>query len=73
VRAQHGAQRAGRAYAGFVLDYARPENPPVIHSLRDELREVSPGLFMGPALLRVLGKPRLVLFFACDSRPAQFS
>jgi hypothetical protein len=57
----------------IVLDYARPENPPVIRSLRDELREVSPGLFMGPALLRLLGKPRLVLFFACDSRPALVS
>lgn len=56
-----------------VLDYARPENPPIIRSLRDELREVSPGLFMGPALLRLLGKPRLLMFFACDSRPAQVS
>lgn len=50
-----------------VLDYARPENPPFVRALRDELREVSPGLFMGPALVRVLGKPRLVLFFACDA------
>jgi hypothetical protein len=57
----------------IALDYARPENPPVIRALRDELREVSPGLFMGPALLRVLGKPRLVMFFACDSRPAAVS
>lgn len=53
----------------IALDYALPENPPVVRSLRDELREVSPGLFMGPALLRVLGKPRLLLFFACDSGP----
>jgi hypothetical protein len=57
----------------IVLDYARPENPPVIRALRDELREVSPGLYMGPALLHVLGKPRLLLFFACDSRPALVS
>jgi hypothetical protein len=57
----------------IALDYARPENPPVIRALRDELREVSPGLFMGPALVRVLGKPRLVLFFACDARPALVS
>lgn len=57
----------------IALDYALPENPPVIRALRDELREVSPGLFMGPAFLRLLGKPRLVLFFACDSRPAQVS
>ena len=46
---------------------------PDMSGLRDELREASPGLFMGPALLRLLGKPRLILFFACDTRPAQVS
>jgi hypothetical protein len=56
-----------------VLDYGRPENPPVIRALRDELREVSPGLFVGPALVRALGKHRLVLFFACDRQAAAVS
>lgn len=53
-----------------VLDYDRPDNPRAIRAIRDELREVSPGLFLGPGMLQVLGKPRLALFFVCDSVPA---
>ncbi len=48
----------------FVLDYARSGNPPFIRQIVDEVREVSPGLYMGPAALNVGGKPRLILFFA---------
>jgi hypothetical protein len=53
----------------IALDYDLPENPALIRALRDELREVSPGLFLGPALIRALRKPRLVMFFACDAHP----
>ena len=48
----------------FVLDYGSPNNPPLIRSIVDELREVSPGLYMGPAALKINGRPRHVLFFA---------
>ena len=48
----------------FVLDYGSPKNPPLIRSIVDELREVSPGLYMGPAALKIGGRPRHVLFFA---------
>lgn len=48
----------------FVLDYARPGNPPFIRQIVDEVREVAPGLYMGPAALKIGGKPRLILFFA---------
>ena len=48
----------------FVLDYGSPKNPPLIRSIVDELREVSPGLYMGPAALKINGRPRPVLFFA---------
>ena len=48
----------------FVLDYGSPENPPLIRSIVDELREVSQGLYMGPAALKIHGRPRHVLFFA---------
>jgi hypothetical protein len=48
----------------FVLDYSRPGNPPLIREIVDELREVAPGLYLGPAALKVSGKPRLILFFA---------
>lgn len=48
----------------FVLDYSGPGNPPFIRSIVDEVREVAPGLYMGPAALLVRGKPRPILFFA---------
>lgn len=47
-----------------VLDYDRPDNPWPIRQIRDELREVAPGLFLGPALATTGNKPRLVLWFA---------
>jgi hypothetical protein len=50
----------------ILLDYDHAVNPKPIRMIRDELREVSPGLFMGPALLDTGKAPaRLVLFFAC--------
>ena len=48
----------------FLLDYSGPRNPPFIRSIVDEVREVAPGLYMGPAALLVRGKPRPILFFA---------
>ena len=48
----------------FLLDYSGPANPPFIRSIVDEIREVAPGLYLGPAALNVKGRPRPVLFFA---------
>lgn len=48
----------------LVLDYASTGNPPPIRQIVDELREVAPGLYLGPAALNVGGRPRTVLFFA---------
>lgn len=48
----------------FVLDYSGPANPPFIRSIVDEVREVAPKLYLGPAALLVKGKPKPVLFFA---------
>ena len=64
----------------FVLDYARPGNPPLIKSIVDEVREVAPRLYLGPAALKVGGRPRPILFFAVSLqserarrfRPPQF-
>ena len=51
----------------IFLDYDKPSNPWFIRAIRDELREVSPGLFLGPAMWAPRGKtPRLVLWFAID-------
>jgi len=51
----------------ILLDYDHAPNPKPIRMIRDELREVAPGLFLGPAMLdRGHGDPTLILFFACD-------
>jgi hypothetical protein len=47
----------------FILDYSGPVNPPLIRSIVDEVREVAPGLYLGPAALLVKGKPKPILFF----------
>jgi hypothetical protein len=48
----------------FRLDYSGPGNPPFIRSIVDEVREVAPDLYLGPAALLVRGKPHPILFFA---------
>lgn len=48
----------------FVLDYSSGGNPPLIKSIVDEVREVSPRLYLGAAALKVRGRARPVLFFA---------
>jgi len=48
----------------FLLDYSGPGNPPFIRSIVDEVREVAPKLYLGPAALLVKGEPRTILFFA---------
>ena len=56
----------------ILLDYDLPANPRPIRMIRDELRQVSPGLFLGPAMLDTKkSPPRLVLYFACDTRGEQ--
>ena len=51
----------------IFLDYDKPTNPWFIRAIRDELREVSPGLFLGPAMWAPRGAtPKLVLWFAID-------
>jgi len=53
----------------LILDYDLDANPGYIRHIHDEIREVSPGLFLGPAMWKsgADGKT-LVLWFALDSR-----
>jgi hypothetical protein len=52
-----------------ALDYDLPDNPGVIRQIHDEIREVSPGLFLGPAMWKTAkGRPVLLLWFALDTR-----
>jgi hypothetical protein len=49
-----------------VLDYDLPDNPWIIRQIHDEVREVSPGLFLGPAMWKTKGGHAFVLWFALD-------
>ena len=48
----------------LVLDYDQPENPWLIRQIHDELRQVGPGVFLGPAMWKARPTPKLVLYFA---------
>jgi hypothetical protein len=52
----------------LILDYDLPENPPWIRRIHDEVREVSPGLFFGPAMWKGAKGRSVVLWFALDTR-----
>ena len=49
------------------LDYDLPENPFFIRAIRDEIRELSPGLYLGQAYARTGGAFRLWLYFGLES------
>jgi hypothetical protein len=52
-----------------VLDYDDADNPGLIRSIHDEVREVAPGLYLGPACWKRQGRtPLVVLWFALDTR-----
>jgi hypothetical protein len=59
--------RAG-AFDAFQLDYDNPGNPRLIRAIKDEIREVAPGLFLGLAYLMARGRPRLMLYFGLARR-----
>jgi hypothetical protein len=52
-----------------ILDYDDPDNPGFIRAIHDEVREVDPGLYLGPACWKREGRtPLVVLWFALDAR-----
>lgn len=50
----------------IILDYEQRQNPGFIQAIHDEIREVSPGLWLGPAMWKTQAGPRTVLWFALD-------
>jgi hypothetical protein len=52
----------------LVLDYDLDANPSYIRPVHDEIREVSPGVFLGPAMWKRGGQKTHVLWFALESR-----
>jgi len=60
--------RAGD-FDAFQLDYDLPENPFFIRRIKDEIRELSPRLYLGQAYWHAASADHLVLYFALTSRP----
>ena len=52
----------------IALDYDLPDNPGFIRAIHDEVREVAPGLYLGPAMWKTKTSPAFVLWFALDTR-----
>lgn len=52
----------------IFLQYDKPQNPWFIRKIRDEIREVSPGVFLGPAMWKTSdSEATFVLWFALDT------
>lgn len=62
-----GPSRAGD-FDAVQLDYDLPENPFFIRPIEDEIRELSPGLYLGQAHLRLGAETHLVLYFGLERR-----
>jgi hypothetical protein len=52
----------------LILDYDLGVNPTYIRHIHDEIREVTPGLFLGPAMWKSAREKTLVLWFGLDAR-----
>ena len=59
--------RAGD-FDAFQLDYDNPANPFFIRAIKDEVRQLRPGLFLGQAYLRTKKREILVLYFGLERR-----
>jgi hypothetical protein len=58
--------RAG-SFAAVQLDYDHPENPFFIRAIKDEIRELAPGLYLGQAYLHLGARDHLVLYFGLQA------
>ncbi|MFQ6026390.1 MAG: hypothetical protein ACE5Q6_02620 [Dehalococcoidia bacterium] len=51
----------------FRLDYDVPENPWFVRRLKDDVRKIDNGLFLGSFNIRFSGKVRLIAYFLLQS------
>jgi hypothetical protein len=64
----HIARSRAGDFDALHLDYDHPRNPFFIRAIKDEIREVAPGMYLGQAYLVTKRKSRLVLYFALELR-----
>jgi hypothetical protein len=61
-----GPSRAGN-FDAVQLDYDNPDNPFFIRAIKDEIREIAPGLYLGQAYLALKDAEHLALYFALQA------
>jgi hypothetical protein len=61
------ASRAGD-FDAVQLDYDRDDNPFFVRRIKDEVRAIEPGLFLGTAWVPRRGKPHLACYFGLTTR-----
>lgn len=59
-----GRSRAGDELDALQLDYDLPENPPIIRNIKDEIRTIEPGVWLGQAWFVSRRRKFLWLYFA---------
>ena len=63
-----GPSRAGD-FDAMQLDYDNRDNPFFIRAIKDEVRELAPGLYLGQAFVQIgASAPKLALYFGLTSR-----
>ena len=62
-----GRSRAG-AFDAVQLDYDHPENPFFIRAIKDEIRTLTPGLWLGQAWVMLGARAHLALYFGLTDR-----
>jgi hypothetical protein len=63
-----GTSRAGD-FDAMQLDYDNRDNPFFIRAIKDEIRELAPGLYLGQAYVQIgASAPKLALYFGLTTR-----
>ncbi len=67
-RTHLATSRAG-AFDALQLDYDLPGNPLPLRAVKDEMRRIAPGLWLGQMYYPLVGGLKLVTYFAVGARP----
>ena len=54
----------------YYLNYDLPSNPWYVRRIRDDIKKIGDGLFLGSANFKILGKHRFLVYFVLESATA---
>ena len=55
----------------YNLNYDLPGNPWYISRIRDDVKKIGEGLFLGSANFKIMGEHRFLVYFVLESATAQ--